>query len=386
MKSNLVFYVILILISLQGCRIQSNRNESRLPVKSTIACKNNISKVSIKTKIPEFNLFDIYQDSLTDYLLLYDKNSLLLEITNLNTNELIFSKPLSAIFEMPNEFEEVNSIEFVNFDTIFIVQNGAIKLIDTTKERFMIKINSIDDKNYDNCTLTNLDHAPIYYDQNNNSISIQSYCHTCYRFKDSYFKAPIHVSFSLNDYKFIPLPLNYSKIYLENYFGFHDIVFRSEYRDKFIVGFSADPYFYIYSKSEKLEKKVNGRSKFQLLEVEPIKKKYKDDSNEKLKHLTLSPIYKEILYDEKRNLYYRFLLNGINEKNQDGTFNGWQDKELILMVFDGELKLIKELNLGRSIYNSSKSFVGDKGLYLNCFTQTDSTNLNILNYDIYEFH
>lgn len=386
MKPNLTFYILIIVISVQGCKIQSNRNESKLPVKSELEYNKKVTQVSINTNIPEFNLFDTYQDSGIQYLMLFDKNLLLLEITNLNTNELILRKPLSSILEMPNEFGEVNSIEFVNFDTIFISQYNAIKLIDTTKEKLTIKINSNEDKNYDNCRITNLDHSPIYYDKINNSISIQSYCHTCYVYENSYYKAPIHVSFSLENYKFKPLPINYSKIYLDDYFGFHNLVFRSEYRDKFIIGFSADTYFYIYNKNKKQEKAFNGRSKFQFLELEPLKKKFKNDSNKKLQHLTLSPIYKEILYDEKRNLYYRFLLNGVNEKNEDGTYNGWLDKELILMIFDGELKLINELRLGKGIYNSSKSFVGEKGLYLNYFSRTDSTNLNIINFDIYEFH
>lgn len=62
------------------------------------------------------------------------------------------------------------------------------------------------------------------------------------------------------------------------------------------------------------------------------------------------------------------------------------DKELILMIFDGELKLIKEVNLGKGVYNSSKSFVGDNGLYLLHFQQEDSLNLNKIDYDLYEFH
>lgn len=386
MKPYLHIFNIIIVLSLQGCSINSNRVANILPEKSELVINNKISRTSINTKMPKFNLFDIYNDGLTDYLLLYNKNLLLIEVTDLNTHEVVLSKSINTIFEMPDEYGEIRSIEFVNFDSIFILQEYAIKLIDTTKEKLSIIINSDADKAYENCLLTNQNHAPIYFDKINNSLSIESYCYTCYFYDKSYYMAPIHVSFSVENHKFKPLPVYYPKMYVNDYFGFHNLVFRSEYRDKYILGFSADTHFYIYDKNEKQEKIYNGRSKFQYLETEPLKKKFKNDSNKKLKHLTLSPVYKETLYDEKRNLYYRFFLTGINEKNDDGTYNAWSDKELVLMIFDGDLKLVNELNLGKDIYNTSKSFVGDKGLYMHILPQNDSIHLNTINYDIFEFY
>ena len=367
-------------------KILNFSDKQRLPEKSQIVLDQKIKRVSVNTSITHFNLFDTYERDGNTYLLLINKKINQIEILNIFTNKIIFSKALDNIVKKPNDYGEISSIEFVNFDSIFLLQEKAITLIDTTMEKLAIDINKGEDLDYSNCILSNLDHAPIYFNEIDQSLSIQSYCHTCYVYDIRYYQAPIHVSFSLENHKFKPLPIHYSNMYLDDYFGFHNLVFRSEYEDKYIVGFSADTDFYIFDKNAKKAKTHNGKSKFQLFEIEHLKKKYKNDSNKKLRHLTLFPIYKEILYDEKRSLYYRFLLNGIQEKNPDGTYNSWNDKELILMIFDGELKLIKEVNLGKGVYNSSKSFVGDNGLYLLHFQQEDSLNLNKIDYDLYEFH
>jgi hypothetical protein len=326
-----------------------------------------------------FNVFDVYHDGTNEHLIIMNSLSKMMEIYNLTKNKLVFRKPYHYLAN-----EGIKSIEFYNYDSIFILQENFIFLVDTTRIKLSININT-DKGQYKTIVLSNLDHAPIYFDGKKNTLSIQSYCYACPTYSKSFYTSPIHVSLSIDTENFIDLPIRYPTIYLNSYYGFHNIIHRMEYADRYMISFSADPNLYIYNK---LSNKViikGAKSKYQTNTINPLNKRYKSDANMKLKHITLEPLYREVFYDVFRNLYYRFYMTGIKEKNNDGTFNLWEDKDLILMVFDSDIHLITEINLGKGIYNSAKSFVGEQGLYLYKNKYEDTTLLkNNLYYDVFK--
>ncbi|MCO6463918.1 MAG: DUF4221 family protein [Saprospiraceae bacterium] len=370
-----------------SCTTQTNKVSSKL--NSNRKINLDVSKINIHSTIPTYSLHDIYNDKKSSYLLILDKRTEYIEIINLDNLKTITSKPLSNITNRPLFDDNTFSIEFVNFDSIFILQEYKVLLIDTLKEKTSFNINTDNNNNLNkdlqHLKLTNMDFSPIYYDRSNHSLTIESYCVDCYFYEKKFYESPIQIMLLLDSLKIKALPIRYPEVYKKKYFGFNNFVFKAEYEDKMIIGFSAHPSLYVYNKSTQSIDRFEGASSYQTLEIKPLKKKFKHDSNAKLKHLTLSPIYKETFYDEKRKLYYRFFLTGIPEKNSDGTYNAWEDKALILIVFDDQLRKINEYNLGKSIYNSSKSFVGPDGLYLYKFQDKKSTNQDSINYDIYQF-
>ena len=325
-------------------------------------------------------LFDLWNDGNQEYLVLLNKDSRELRKINLEQRDDISAFNLGDSI-INDEYGIIRSFVFHNDESVFILQDRIMSLI-SPKKILWAKIINTDSLFYKNVMLTNLDHAPMYFDAKNQSVSVQSYCHTCPVYSKEYYAAPVHYAVQLGDKTPEILDIGYSSRYKNKYWGFSNLIFRKEYEDRYLLGFSADPNIYIFDKINKKTKVYGGKSKFQYPELQPLSLKFKNDSNAKLKHLTLSPVYKEILFDAYRRLYYRFLLNGIAEKNNDGSYNGWKDKELILMIFDENFDLIKELKLGKGIYNSSKSFVGNNGLYLYKFPVDKSGEK--LSYEIYK--
>jgi hypothetical protein len=376
----------LAIFTLIGCNNNFIHKVEKPVVKSDRAITTEITEISVESNIQEYHLYEVFEAKDDLYLALYDKSTFTLEVMHLNSFDVLFQVKLNEIIRDINKHGSVNSIEVVSFDSIFILQNNALSLIDTATLKYAIEINRDTIPGFSDNMLMNMDHAPIYYDPTTNSISTQSYCYTCYFYDQSYYEAPIHVSYSLDSHRFSPLPIYYQEKYKRYYFGFHNLVFRSEYDSKYTIGFSSDPNIYLYDKVLNSVFIYGGRSAFQHGAVNPLSKRYKNDSNKKLKHLTLSPIYKEILYDKYRDVYYRFLLNGIDEQNEDGTFNGWHDKEFILMIFDKKMRLIKEINLGKDKYNSTKSFVSSQGLFLYNYARKNNSESKNFEFDVLQIY
>jgi hypothetical protein len=86
---------------------------------------------------------------------------------------------------------------------------------------------------------------------------------------------------------------------------------------------------------------------------------YKEDIERLKEHLIQTPVYQKILFDKYKNLYYRFFWNSQSLISRSGQYHGIFDRDLILMVFDENFKLITEKNIGNS-YLWYYSFVSPK--------------------------
>jgi hypothetical protein len=377
-------FLLSIILSITSCGSRSNFGVVK-SIASDRKIESRMTEKQINSVHTSLDLIDFTVIKEEPFLLTFNRTTGFLEILHLGNSKSIFNKNILSFLGDIEVNGEVNSIEFVNFDSIFILQKSKLSLMDTAKVIWQKEINGVDDPNAAKILLMNMNHAPMYYDRGSNSLSIQSYCHTCYFYEEAYYKTPLSVSLSLVDYAVTQHNLFFPGRYLKKYYGFHNLVFRNEYADRILLSFSAEPNVFVYHKESGSIEIVGGRSKNQERDISPLSKKHKKNSNKKLQHLTLEPIYMDFLYDEYRNLYYRFLLSGVEEKRADGTFSVWADKELILMVFDSELKLIAELNLGSGNYNSAKSFVAPDGIYLYNFKKkSNNQDQNEFYYDILE--
>ncbi|KXK39170.1 MAG: hypothetical protein UZ09_BCD002001025 [Bacteroidetes bacterium OLB9] len=122
--------------------------------------------------------------------MILDKRTEYIEIINLDNLKTITSKPLSNITNRPLFDDNTFSIEFVNFDSIFILQEYKVLLIDTLKEKTSFNINTDNNNNLNkdlqHLKLTNMDFSPIYYDRSNHSLTIESYCVDCYFYEKNF--------------------------------------------------------------------------------------------------------------------------------------------------------------------------------------------------------
>jgi len=320
------------------------------------------SKDSVAFK--DYNIFISPADS-TNFLAIINYNTYHLELYNLSNGKRHFKKALRDILGKDyGGFGGVNSFYFLNFDTILLAQENAITLFDTLAINKIVQINNSSVERNPEMFYENMGQSPIIYDSNQNSVAIQSYCSGCDASSKKFYEQPIEAIILLDSNKVVPSPIYYSEKYLDNYYGFAIHVYQTTIDDVSYFSFPVDPNIYIYNRKTKKMKVKGGRSQFQLKDAPPVKNKYKNDSEFKFNHLTQIPSYNVIIPDSYRSLYYRFFYKGIALENEDGTFNSYGDKELVLMVFDKNFDLIKEIDIGKHKYTTGKSFVTKEGLFL----------------------
>jgi Domain of unknown function (DUF4221) len=109
----------------------------------------------------------------------------------------------------------------------------------------------------------------------------------------------------------------------------------------------------------------------------------KNDTNKKMAHLTLSPLYLDILWDPYRKLYYRIFAKAQPERNSEGSYNSWRSKPRVLMVFDENFDLITEVTLEKNL-TFFPIFVSEKGLYINAMREK-TLNENTQFFEILKF-
>lgn len=309
------------------------------------------------------------------------------DLIDLENKTLVFRKELYDDLYFDTEtYGEINSVYFYSPDSIFVLQTYRIAIADTNKIYFTKEINGRELNKNTKFTYRNLNHFPVFYDPSTKDILMQQFCSGCAIHKKEYYSTNVEVSFNLNNNEFTIFPLKYSKKYLDGYYGFANHVYRTVAGENNIYSFPIDPNIYVFNRDQKKIFIYGGRSNSHTTDAQKLPLKNKDDSNIKFRHMASVPYYQEILSDPYRGLYYRFFAKYQPEKNEDGTFNSWGDKELVLMVFNNNFELIKEIDLGQHEHSNLLSFVGKKGLYISQnHYKSKNFEPHLLKFSIYNF-
>ena len=91
-----------------------------------------------------------------------------------------------------------------------------------------------------------------------------------------------------------------------------------------------------------------------------------DDPNnedEWMDHSLKNPHFLTTLYDQWRNIYYRFIWTGIDTKNSSGKFNSFIDKPIVVTLLNDQFEFIDEIALP-NYFALNQWFVTKKGLFL----------------------
>lgn len=377
------FSLAIIFILLNGC--QSNhvvQTEAQVQ-SSTKKLSYTITPYLMDSSIVEsisFKQYSIYEDE-EEYLFLMNDKKNSLESYHLATKKMIWSMSYSKFYDW-KKYEVANSFYVHNWDSIFIAQEFLLTAMDTSQIWKTIGINKSDKGKLPKYYLKNLDNTPFSYDSKVNKVIAPVYCATCYPYKKEYYQTSLDAYIDLETEKVALLPIKYPVKYQNEFYGIATNPSRTVVEDYSIYSFPVDPNIYCYDRMKDTLLVYGGRSAFQKAAANPLDKKYKNDIEKQFQHLVLSPNYVKILYDKYRALYYRFFLQDIPLKNEEGLYNTWQDKKLVLMVFDNEMKLIEEVDLGINKYYFHKSFVSQKGLFVH---RVDISNDHQLAFDIFDF-
>jgi Domain of unknown function (DUF4221) len=310
-----------------------------------------------------YSIYSIKNNQKDSYLTLFDEVSQNIYIMSLNQNKIIYQ------IDFKNKITKDNTLESIylhNFDSIFIQQSNSISLIDTKGlEKFNIFINQ---SNRRNMTMSNKSYGlPLYFDTITNKLLIGQYCSSCGFNDKKYFQQNIKVALDLSTKKFKEIPFSFSNKYQQGYYGFANTAYHIMNDSFSIFSFQADPNIYVYNMKNGNLSVKGGQSSFHS-SINELSLTDKNDSNKKMAHLTLSPLYLEILWDPYRKLYYRIFAKAQLERNPDGSYNSWRNKPRVLMVFDENFSLVTEIALDKT-FIFFPIFVAEKGLYINAMKE-----------------
>jgi hypothetical protein len=382
--------ILLLLILLNSC---GNQRQIYLEKKTSIGNEKiqyTISPYVIKDAILdsiEYNNYSVYQDSSgVSFIFLLNEATANFEIYNLEEKSLVLKKPYLNLIGAPDEYGEINSIYFHNFDSIFIAQHFLISLIDTSQIIFSKIINDPESDLNPEAFYLNQGEFPIFYDSEAKGLLIQTYCSACKFYENNYFESPIESIIKFDSKSILKFPTQYSRKYLEGYYGFANQVHRTTYNEFSYYSFPIDPNIYEFNRKNNTLNILGGRSNFQITEPNTLERKYKDDSNRKFRHMYQVPFYHQVIFDPYRNYFYRFFSKSLPLKNEDGTYNSWGDKELILMVFNSKFELLEEVKLGKHKYSTTKSFVTKDGLFIsNSHYKNSNYDKKSIRFNLFKF-
>ncbi|MBE7172828.1 MAG: DUF4221 family protein [Williamsia sp.] len=299
-----------------------------------------------------------------DYLILYNKKNRCLQLVGLDTSHLPKSILLPEIIVPNNQLNVLKSFYYYKPDSIFLLNSFSLSIIDSEGTlKFKKIINAPEMNEWPAVVYGNfLDVFPIYFDARRNQLILRQHCGPCGN-AQIFFDTNVLAIYDFKKDAFIDAEVPFPDKYKKSYLGDAILVLREINNDSIILNFQADPDVTIFNREKMLLSYVTARSGFQKSDLKPLDTGYRQDINRRSEHLIRNPLYLKILYDKYLKVYYRLFLEEIPLKNEDGSYNDFFDKSLVLMVLDENFNVLSEKRLGNG-YLWNYSFVTSKGLYI----------------------
>lgn len=132
---------------------------------------------------------------------------------------------------------------------------------------------------------------------------------------------------------------------------------------EFVYSFFLDEYISIVSLEGKILNKVKAKSRY--LEKVYDEMKSPADISEQVELLCSIPMYGNLIYDEYRKLYYRFVYPE-TELGNDNFMDIWQlgRSKFSVMILDENFNVLGETLLPENTYASNLFFIREDGLYI----------------------
>lgn len=165
------------------------------------------------------------------------------------------------------------------------------------------------------------------------------------RNSDEFYNQPLEVFVDIKSGAISYSSQTSTLLYKEGYYGLSDLAQRTDLGAKTIYTFAYDPNIYLEAKKDLKTEVYGGKSRYQ----NPILSMTPQEQNNLILHRIYSsstPTYYRITYDPYKKLYYRLFINAKTEYNEYGGQIELFEHEKYLMVFDKNLNLLDELELG----------------------------------------
>lgn len=293
------------------------------------------------------------------------------EVYNLDTAHTVWSLPIKTLFGSDGyPGSAIQSIEFISLDTILLLKEEQVILFNKDGIFYEQSINQETKKN-------NYKQGFNYYLVSRNVSSkwdavrkgfwLRAACYNASHIK----KPEIHYSSAIEIFlpadstaKWDTLPTTYPPRYRTKCnHAWLDLPHRAISPTSHVYSFSAESDIYVYDIATKTYTSRPARSQYDTTDFPCLDKK-NANSDDRLQHFTLSPQYREILYDPYRECYYRIFAHALAEKNAEGLYNDINDKDMSIVVLDKNFKLITEWKLPKDEYINGILTISKKGVLL----------------------
>ena len=213
---------------------------------------------------------------------------------------------------------------------------------------------------------------PFYYYAPSNSFFISvAGSHVTKGVKQALKKGvPLFLKFSLADAKWERVNVTYSEIFRKNDYGLATEYYTSFTGDAILYNFQSEPNIYKYMPATNTVEVIGGASSYADSIPKGFKKR-KQDRDFMFNWFVRIPKYDSpVMYDPFKNFYYRVFYKGIPVKNSAGLYNTQWDKGAVVMVFDRDFNVVKEIEFAPGLLSRGKPFVSEKGLHLDLRTKS----------------
>lgn len=358
--------ILFITLSFVVCSCKKNS-----PNNTAILYNYNLVKSEKKKKFnldsdTRYNAFYMYNFKNTD-------GKEYLSFLNYRTNEILFYDLNTSdfLFKVEMEKEGVNGISqisgyYINgFDNIYVSSYsfpGLIK-IDTTKRIVQKILYGKTDKGYQIVpSYTPSSHPFIPPVIIGNTIFItQVAADHIYPAKDT----PISIAIDTTNQNYKYLPFTYGDVLTDAHYTQVEETRFSRIFDgtNFIYSFYANEYIYITSIDHSKINKIKVKSKY--IDKTELSNPPENANLKVKKHLEITR-YGDLIYDEFRDVYYRFVYPNTELDNNKQWIGAsiFGRKKFSVIILDNKFNIIGETLFPENIYNSYIFFVHKDGLYI----------------------
>lgn len=181
-------------------------------------------------------------------------------------------------------------------------------------------------------------------------------------------ESPVEICIDLKQNTIHSLPIHYPASIMKNFgkesLGIEQNVSRCFTGDDLVYSFAFDENIYVYSLADEHIRKIKSKSRY--IDKLSLPEKLPTDFNLSVKMMCELPFYSHLIYDNYRQLYYRFVFPRSRQEHTDNLGELWQAgrDRFSIMILDKDFQVIGETLFPPNQYRSNLFYIAPEGLYI----------------------
>lgn len=313
-----------------------------------------------------------------EFLYCYNNANHSLDIFNLDIKS--YDRRIKLSEDGPNGVGPIEGVYVQSYDSIFLYSRGVLAIADRfgeLKQTFnLFELG----QNSDVGELTVNHRFKLQYDSEKGFVFFYVVYDALTRVE-----RPAIAFLDIKDQKVSALPIYYSEYFQDQngklgYLNYLNASFLNG--NSLTYNFEYESNIYEYNVATEKTKKFGGISENSNGLVSPYKGDL-EDHEAHVNHAIENPQYFDVVYDEYRDLYYRFHWKS-TPLVVGGKFQSFIDKEMFLIIFDPQFKIISEIEIPSYKYGAYSWLISNKGILiakshpLNSEATEDNLSLDII--------